>query len=70
MPLLTKRDRFVYSRTLGDKKFIVDCNLGSREQKAYKLSGDYKLLFGSCGRTDPAVLKPYEARIWVTNGMC
>lgn len=57
------KDRFVYSRSLDGTTFIVDCNLGKKERKAYLPGYDYKAVFLSRGYISHKLL-PYEARIW------
>ena len=58
-----KKDRFVYSRTLNGTTYIVDCNLGKKQKKAYIPEG-YKAVYLSKGSICHE-LSPYEARIWV-----
>ncbi len=57
------RDRFVYSRSLGDNTYIIDCNLGPKVRKAYKTDATYEPVYLSCGKSDNK-LEAYEARIW------
>ena len=63
--LCGKKDRFVYRRFLGDKEYIIDCNLGKKVRKAYKTGNGYKLVFESVKCKDKKNLYPYDARIWV-----
>ncbi|MBR3839613.1 MAG: alpha-glucosidase [Erysipelotrichales bacterium] len=57
------KGRFVYSRTLNGKEYIVDCNLTKETKKAYDTT-NYKLVYPeSIDHSD--VLSAYEARIWV-----
>lgn len=58
-----RHDRFVYSRTLGDTTYVIDCNLGKNCKKAYIPHGDYIPVFLSKGDVSRK-LAPYEARIW------
>lgn len=58
-----RHDRFVYSRTLGDTTYVIDCNLGKNSKKAYIPHDDYKPVFLSKGDVSRK-LAPYEARIW------
>lgn len=56
------KDRFVYERNDGYTSFIIDCNLTSKQTKAYDVDPSYALIW-------PKVLKgtklsPYGARIW------
>ncbi|MBQ8519280.1 MAG: alpha-glucosidase [Agathobacter sp.] len=57
-----KKDRFVYSRTLNGTTYIVDCNLGKKQQKAYIPEG-YKAVYLSKNSICHE-LSPYEVRIW------
>jgi len=57
-----KKDRFVYSRTLNGTTYIVDCNLGKKQRKAYLPEG-YKAVYLSKNSICHE-LSPYEARIW------
>ena len=57
------KGRFVYSRVLGDKEFIIDCNLTKESKKAYSANG-YKRVFPSMV-INKDELKAYEARILV-----
>ena len=56
-----KKDRFVYKRSLDGREYIVDCNLGKEEKKAYMTDG-YECIFTTGSEHD--ILSPYEARIW------
>ena len=57
-----KKDRFVYSRTLNGTTYVIDCNLGKKNQKAYIPEG-YKAVYLSKNEICHE-LRPYEARIW------
>ncbi len=68
------RDRFVYERRRNGRVYLVDCNLGAKPCREYRLQGKRKLVYD----TDPAVmtggktayrkkrgmLAGYEARVW------
>lgn len=60
--LSKKKDRFVYERRLGAESFIIDCNLGSKQQKMYQMPEGYKRVFAA-GRREKD-LAPYGAVIW------
>lgn len=57
------KDRFVYTRTLDGVEFLIDCNLGRKQRESYLLQQDSELMFPAA-LEDPAVLQPYEVRIW------
>ena len=57
-----KRDRFVYKRSYKGTEFIIECNLGSKPRKAWKVE-EYELMFPE-QVADAAVLQPYEARVY------
>ena len=57
------KDRFVYSRSLDGTTFVIDCNLGKKERKAYLPTKEYKAIFLSRGHISHKLM-PYEARIW------
>ncbi len=60
-----KKNRFVYSRTLGDCEYIIDCNLGSATVKAYAVPEDHKLVFPvNLSNDKKQMLDAYECRIW------
>lgn len=40
-----KKDRFTYARRQGDAEYIIDCNLGRQEKKAYPVGREYELVF-------------------------
>ncbi len=61
--LNSKKDRFTYSRSLSGSRYIIDCNLGKKKQKAYQSRGDYELVYASA-EWEEGFLQPYEARIW------
>ncbi len=56
-----KKNRFVYSRSLGNCEYIVDCNLGKTNAKAYSVPSNYELVFGDFSNV---LLGAYESRIW------
>ena len=60
--LFRKKDRFVYARTLGDREYIIDCNLGSNEKNAYSVSDDYRCIISS-GKCDKK-LGAYGVLVW------
>ena len=62
--LSDKKDRFVYKRSLNGTDYIIDCNLGKKEKKAYVHADGYELIYNSYDVMNAGVLKPYEARIW------
>ena len=58
-----KKDRFTYRRRLDGKEYIIDCNLGQKEQNAWNPKEGYELIYPEypdCIRK----LDAYEARIW------
>ena len=55
------KDRFVYKRVLGETEFMVDCNLGKDNKKAFRADG-YECIFTTEGEQD--ILSSFEARIW------
>lgn len=60
-----EKNRFIYRRKLEKEEYIIDCNLSDKKKKAYRSRGDYELVFpGGDYLLDPAVMQPYEARIW------
>ena len=76
--LSRKKHRFVYERKLGERTFLVDCNLGAVPCRAYPLREDWKLVYdteeteegtsvghgGTGRRGDRKLLEVYGARIW------
>ncbi len=65
--LCKRKDRFVYERTLGNRAFIVDCNLGAKSCRAYLPKGRKRLIYDTAGEKTVAqrrVLAGYEACIW------
>ena len=56
-----EKDRFVYKRSLDGAEYIVDCNLGQQQKKAF-VSDGYNCIFTT--GTEHDILAPYEARIW------
>ena len=57
-----KKDKFVYSRTLNGTTYVIDCNLGKKQQKSYLPEG-YKAVYLSKNSICHE-LSPYEVRIW------
>ena len=64
--LSKKKDRFVYTRKLGAKTYIVDCNLGAKPCKAYEMKGCRRLVYDTLQPSEREIrkLQGYEARIW------
>ncbi len=60
--LSKKKDRFVYERALDGDSFIIDCNLGKKKQKIYKVPIGYKPVFVAGAKAD--TLNPYGVIIW------
>ena len=56
-----KKDRFVYKRSYHGVEYIIDCNLGKENKKAYVTDG-YQCVFTT--KTENVTLSSYEARIW------
>ena len=56
-----EKDRFVYQRTLDGRSYLIDCNLGKKERKAF-VPKDYECIFTTDRICD--TLGSYEARIW------
>lgn len=59
------KDRFVYKRTYEGREFVIDCNLGDKERKAWKHDGYEMVLLYEA--EDLPLLGAYEARIYVKN---
>ena len=60
------KDKFTYSRSLNGTTYIVDCNLGKNEKKAYSHTEGFKPVSIFTGKqTISSALTAYEARIWV-----
>lgn len=74
-----KHDRFTYLREYKGETFLIDCNLGKKIRRSFKISRNFNLIFDtyffaaenlSTNRTENfstenlAVLQPYEARIY------
>lgn len=57
-----KKNRFVYRRYEGQKEYVIDCNLGKENCKAYAVDSNYELVYTTKGNA--AELSSYEARIW------
>ena len=59
-----KKNCFTYMRTHRDAQYIIDCNLGKEERKAFPVGKDYKLVMPA--RVDSKnMLGAYEARVYV-----
>ena len=61
-----RKDRFVYTRKLGAKTYIVDCNLGAKPCRAYEMKGCRRLVYDTLQPSEREIrkLQGYEARIW------
>ena len=57
-----KKNRFVYKRTLEGTEFVIDCNLGETEQRAYTKSHEFTQVFPMTASDNK--LAAYEARIY------
>ncbi len=59
------KDRFVYARKLGERVYMVDCNLGGKPCRAFSLKGKWKLVYDTVRAEERTVrtLQGYEARI-------
>ncbi len=57
-----KKDRFVYKRKLNGREYIVDCNLGTKQQKVYAATKGYRCILSSGAKEN--VLKAYGVRVW------
>ena len=62
--LCDKKDRFVYKRSLNGKEYIVDCNLGKKVRKAYRVENGFRLVYASENNISKQYLNSYEVRIW------
>ena len=62
--LCDKKDRFVYKRSLNGKEYIVDCNLGKKVRKAYRVENGFRLVYASEINISKQYLNSYEVRIW------
>lgn len=58
-----KKDFFTFSRKLGDKEYVMDCNLGKERRRAYPPGKAFELVYPAEVK-DVNVLEAYEARIW------
>jgi len=58
-----KKNRFTYARSLNGRRYIIDCNLGTKPQKAYVSKGEYELVYTTEAFNEMR-LGAYEARIW------
>lgn len=56
------KDRFVYRRALGEKEYMIDCNLGKQKKRAWKPGGEFEIIYTT--GTSQKELLAYEARIW------
>lgn len=73
--LCRKKNRFVYARVLNGKVYVVDCNLGRKPCQAFRLKGNWKIVYDTARigkRADTGrgtatlgkgMLQGYEARI-------
>lgn len=59
------KDRFVYARKLGERVYVVDCNLGGKPCRAFSMKGKWKLVYDTVRAEERTVrtLQGYEARI-------
>ena len=57
-----KKDRFVYLRKMSGAEYIIDCNLGTKPQKAYSAVKGYKCILSSAAKEN--ILKAYGVRVW------
>jgi len=57
------KDRFVYKRSYEGREFVIDCNLGERQRKAWCHDGYEMVLLYEA--EDLPMLAAYEARIYV-----
>ena len=58
-----KKNSFTYIRTHRDTQYVIDCNLGKEERKAYPVGKGYKLIMPSTV-DKKGILGAYEARIY------
>ena len=60
-----RKDRFVYARKLGERVYVVDCNLGGKPCRAFSPKGKWKLVYDTVQAEERTVrtLQGYEARI-------
>ena len=59
----SKKDRFVYRRSLDGIRYVVEANLGKEEKKAVYAVQKARLIYNSQPRQD-ALLGPFAVRIW------
>lgn len=66
------KDRFVYARKLGDRAYVVDCNLGAKSCRAFPVKGKGELVYDTVrtGKRAVKALEGYEARIWRIDRHC
>lgn len=68
--LCRRKNRFVYARGLGKRVYVVDCNLGSRPCRPFRLRGKWQLVYDTAetvkdmAADSGEMLWGYEARIW------
>ena len=68
--LCRRKNRFVYARGLGKRVYVVDCNLGSRPCRPFRLRGKWQLVYDTAetvkdmAADSGEMLRGYEARIW------
>jgi len=60
--LSKKKDRFVYTRSTSYGEYLIDCNLGTDNQKSYPVAPSYDCILTTGTRSD--ILGAYEVRIW------
>ena len=46
-----QKDRFVYARKLGDRIYVVDCNLGAKPCRAYQVRGRKELVYDTVNKS-------------------
>ena len=65
-----RKNRFVYERRLGERSYVIDCNLGKGACRAFSLRGQWDLIYDTCERNveNIKILQGYEARIWKQSG--
>ncbi|MBD5460861.1 MAG: alpha-glucosidase [Lachnospiraceae bacterium] len=49
--LRKKKDRFVYERSMGDRTYLIDCNLNRRPCRAFPLHGQWETVFDTSSST-------------------
>ena len=63
------KDRFVYSRKLEGKEYVIDCNLSKATKEAYKMGDAFEMIYPKVLKSSTTSfvlgqLGAYEARIW------